>query len=94
MIIAAPTLFATDRRTFSRWPRPVGTTPTLASGFEAVDEVAYAPRHPRDRVELREEPGEELVRLEAPFRLGDHHLDRVLLEQRDRVELRVERPRD
>ena len=48
----------------------------------------------RDRVELRVEIREELVRLEPALDLERHHLERLLLHQRDRVELRIEHARD
>ena len=47
-----------------------------------------------ERRELREGVGGEPVRLEPVLGLARHHLERLLLDQRDGVELRVEAPRD
>ena len=47
-----------------------------------------------DCAKLGEEVAEELVRLHARLGLGDHQLERLLLDQRDRVERRVERASD
>src|SRR3954469_2783806 len=64
------------------------------AGLELADEVPRPPRQPPERLELRVEPGEELVRLEPPLALAQHHLGVVFLEQRDRVELRIQHPCD
>ena len=51
-------------------------------------------RQPGERVELRVEIREQAVRLEPPLCLDHHHLERLLLEQRDRIEIRVEDARN
>ena len=50
-----------------------------------------AARHPRQRVELRIEVREEAVRLEPALGLGEHHVERLLLDQPHRVHLGIER---
>src|SRR3954463_14438006 len=50
-------------------------------GLELVPELTDASRHAAERLELRVEPREQLIRLEAPLPLAQHHLERVLLEQ-------------
>ena len=62
--------------------------------LEPADELAQAPRHADERLELRVGERDEVPGLEPPLRLLQHHLEPVLLEQLDRVELGVERARD
>lgn len=62
--------------------------------LEPADELAHAPRHADQRLELRVGKRDEVPGLEPPLRLLQHHLDAVLFEQLDRVEVRVERAGD
>ena len=50
--------------------------------------------HARQRIELRVEVGEQAVRLEPPFGLDHHHVEGLLLHQRDRIQLGREDARD
>ena len=63
-------------------------------GLEPVDHLADAARDPEDGLELGEEVRQECVRLESPLGLAQHHDERVLLDERHRVERRVEDARD
>ena len=55
---------------------------------------AEAPRHPQQRLQLREAEGEQLIRLEPPLRLLRHHDPALAAQHLDRVERRVERAGD
>jgi len=60
--------------------------------LELGDDVPDTPRQTSERRELREDIGSEPVRLQPVLDLARNNFDRLLLDQRDRVELRVEDP--
>ncbi len=60
--------------------------------LELGDDVPDAPRQTGERRELREGIGGEPVRLQPALDLARNNFDRLLLDQRDRIELRVEDP--
>ena len=62
--------------------------------LELGDDMADAAGQACERRELRVGVGGEPVGLEPALDLARHHLDRLLLDQRDRVELRVGETRD
>ena len=95
-IIAAPMRFATERSMCSHVFEPGRDDAHLERAcLELVRDLRRSGEGRRgDCAELSEEVAEELVRLHARLGLGDHQLERLLFDQRDRVELRVERARD
>ena len=95
MISAAPTRFATERSMCSVASSPDGTTAHLdRARLEVVDDRRDAAGKPRHGVELRVRVRGECARLEPLLRLRANHVEAVLGEQLDRVELGIEQPRD
>ena len=95
MIKAAPRRFAAERITCSSSWSPVGWIPILSVPVSSL--VASRPSRrgiANQRLELCVSERDEVRRLERPLGLPEHHLDAVLLEQRDRVELGIEGTRD
>ena len=71
MIIAAPTRFAVERIRRSKLSSSVGAIADLqCAGLDLLHELRDAPRHPQERLQLREREREQLVRLEALLRLA------------------------
>src|SRR5438309_11386640 len=60
------------------------------SRLQLVHELTCAAGQVSERLELRVEPREQLFGLEAALALPQHHFESVLLEQCDRVELRMQ----
>ena len=71
-----------------------GDTDLQRPGLEPVGDLDDPARQARQRAELGEGLAQEAVRLEVALGLGQHQAAGLVLEQGDRIQLRVERAGD